>query len=316
LVLTQQQQQLFIEVFCETGKRPPPEVVPGLLSSLRREFLLAIGNRDYDEAHRIKGIQEQLAHNVDDEVRVSEAQEKKSQTLAERVSSVKQKLTELTETWNQRVNDAEIEKAARIEEMKARHERELDDFEGHWNESSTLQSFSRPSAQLIQLQKDYQLAVSAESSNLSDLKRRVEAQEKVETVEAERKIVTAMRTAHQNIRKRQQQEEKHLCMYWERQINTMRCEQKTEIQKAELCLKQLEGRRDACKKQRSNPTKGRAGGDTAPVTARTRGRVNVYRDVAPPEKLTLGPIVVGNLSREKEKDRKYKTGVNCRRAEL
>jgi hypothetical protein len=280
--------------FCATGRRPASEVLPAIVAWLRGEVLTAITNRDYDEARRLKAVSGELARGPRLDA-VQTDRTVKKQFLEERVNAMQQKLTDIREQCDRKLSDAEVERSARLEEMRVRHRQELDAFEEHWREPATLYPFSKPSAHLTQMQRDLQQC--ADAAAQSDLRRRVDSLKGTETAEAERKIVAAMRTALANLRKKQQQEESHLSMYWQRTMGVMQCEQTAEIEKAELCLRQLTMRREETKK-RTAPSRAPA---EPTANVKTKKRTVACHDFEPPVKLALRPIFLAYVKRDQRR---------------
>jgi flagellar motility protein MotE (MotC chaperone) len=189
--------------------------------------------------------------------------------------------------------------------MRARHDREVADFEHHWSDRSTLLAFNKPSPQLIQIRKQQrQCALAEHFSHAKDLKRRGDDLERIETAEAEKKASASMNLAFRNLTRRQRQEEEHAQMNWTRQLRKLEADRDAEVGKVELCARQLE-----IKQNDLRGGKIRFVRSMAPIP-RVRKRGGELENVAQQEKLAMMGFAVGE--REMEIRRKR---VSARRPE-
>jgi hypothetical protein len=298
-----------MRLFLETGEYPPEGLIPAVRALLRSHVMAAIVREDYDEAALLKEAELKLSTDWIEERKQAEEHKIKLQSVEERIATVSQKLAEVRSSWSQKMEEFENEKTARLSEMRARHEHELDDLEAHWNDSSTLLAFNKASTQLILIRKQQRMsALASEFARAKELKRRGDELERIETAEAERKATESMRAARGNLKRRQQRELAHAQMNWQRQWQTLESERDAEIQQTELCLRQLDAKSTACiaAKGRVAPVVSKPNTGTVRTSPRVRKKSSQLKDTRQQQQVAL----MGFRVARKEQPRRK---VSCRR---
>lgn len=275
-------------------KRPSEAMIPHLRSYLKRAIYQAIVEQNYDEAEYLKQVETRLNAQKEEDVNFRAEKTRRIKTVDDRINSMKEKIEEIKAKWTEKIEDFDREKKEKMDEIKTKHKAELDKFEEHWNSPTTMMAFTKPSPQLLQIRKLQKTsALANDFQRAKELKRKGDELEQMETQKATQKATTAMQIAYKNLREKQNKEIEFTTMNWRRQLVMMHGERDSELKQANLCLKQLQLKKDECKASKVRPlsclTPKRKDprGLTTPTTPRTRRQRADYRFISTQEKLTL-----------------------------
>ena len=283
-----------IERLMTRKRRPPDEMVSPLKAYIKKSLANAIIDQDYDSAEYLKEAEDRLNAQKVEDVNFKAEKSKRIKTVDDRISGMKERIEEIKAKWAEKIANFDREKKEKLDEIKAKHEAELDRFEEHWNESTTMMAFSKPSPQLLQIRKLQRTsALANDFQRARELKRKGDDLEKLETQQATQKATLAMQVAYKNLKEKQSKELEFTTMNWRRQLIMMQGERDSELKQANLCLKQLQLKKDECKASKVRPLscitpKRREPKALAtPTTPRTRRQLADYRFISTQEKLTL-----------------------------
>ena len=289
-------------------RRPPDHLLGPLTAYVKRLLADAILAEDYDTAEQLKEAESRLAEErPEDSTRAAE----KKQRLRDvdgRITSMKQKIDEIKSRWAATIAALDSEKKMKLEEIKARHESEQDKFEEHWNTPTTVMAFSKPSPQLLQLRRLQKTsALTNDFQRAKELKLRADELEKEETKLAERKATASMQAAYKNLVDKQAKEIEFATMNWRRQLLMMQGERDAELEKANLCLRQLQIKKDECQTTRVRPLSCLSKPKKDPkaiATPRTRRQITDYKAATTQEKLQLMGFNVKDVIRTNRQGRR------------
>jgi hypothetical protein len=288
----------------ECGAFPPDSMVPTLRAYIREQLLIAVIAQDYDTAALWKTAEQRLAMDDVEGKRQHECQRARIQAIEDRIFAMKQTASEVRERWAARMVSFENEKRAKFEEMRVKHDHEVKDFEMRWNDRNMLVAFNKPSTVLIQIRRQQrQCALVEDFIRAKELKIRGDELERVETIEAERKASAAMRLAYRNLLKKQEQEQEHTQMNWQRQFRNLETERDSEIDKIEICTRRLESQAAEMRNGKPRPT------IVTTPTPRARKRFPDAENLSQQEKLAVMGFAAGA---QRDTDHRRKR-ITCRR---
>jgi hypothetical protein len=237
--------------------------------------------------------------------------------VEERVDAAKQTIAEVRAKWRGKLELFKGEKRAKLDELHARQKRECGEFERHWGDRATLLAFSKPSPQLLLVRKQHRQAVLAEDfTRAMEIKRHVDELERAETVDAERRAITAMNLAQRNLRRKHRQEEEHTVMNWSRQVNDMEVERDAEVEKVQMHLRQLEITRKRVRNSKARVIPAVSRPPTPAPTPRVRRRVCEAETLTQKDKLRLMGFTEEEQMTGKRKWEFRRRRISCRRPEF
>lgn len=287
---TDEDLQRAVDELMTRRRRPPTELVAPLRAYIKRRLADAIDAEDYDTAEYFKEAEDRLNEESPDAATFAAEKKQRMRGVDDRIATMKQKIDEIKSRWEEKIAAFDAEKKEKLEEIKARHEAELDRFEEHWNNPTTVMAFSKPSPQLLQLRKLQKTsALTNDFQRAKELKRRGDELEREETRQAERKATASMKAAYRNLKEKQAKEIEFATMNWRRQLVMMQGERDAELEQANLCMRQLQIKKDECKTAKARPLSciSKPRDPKAIATPRMRRQVTDYKGITTQEKLTL-----------------------------
>ena len=232
---------------------PPIEMHTSLQVYIKNNIYKNIIDQDYDQAERLKSAQDILSNGTNNK---ETANERKMiiQSIESRIESTKDKLHELKNQWILKIQKFEDDIHSKNDELELKQKEEVAKFEETWNSSEILVQFNKPSAQLLEIRRMQKTkALSNDFSGARELKKRGDLLEKEETRKAERKAMSSMKNAYNQLLVKQQREFEFAKQNWQRQRNLIENERDQEIHSIELTLKQLQNKLNEFKaKPKSN----------------------------------------------------------------
>ena len=188
----------------------PVEMRRSLFQHISRRRAECIEAQNYDEGEKLMLAQDMLRKAITKAMIASES-EYSQISIATRLREVKEMYQQKKEECDSKMKNLNRDLDDKEKQIKRQHKRELDEFSEFWMDPSSFHEFNKPSGFLLELRtKEKNLALLGDFTAAKDMKKRAEAQEKLETSRAQARAKQGMQVAYdQLVRKHQRELEAH-----------------------------------------------------------------------------------------------------------
>lgn len=213
-----------------------------LLHYARKENSKSIDAEEYDYASQIDEAIKLIIQALNNDKDQYDNQYEKQQ-IKNRLEQVQSRESQLTDEYNQKLTQHKQECERREKALELEHQHQIEDFQAFWSLPDTMQQFSKPSSQLLNLKRQQrQLALAHDFEQAKHLKSIAEELEKQETEAARARAVETMKIAYQNLLEKQQREKECLLKNNERKEQQIEAEYQKELSSNEKTKKSLQMR--------------------------------------------------------------------------
>ena len=276
--------QAALDRMLKKKRMPEMEMRPYLVDYAKDQSVYQLMRENYDQAAKIDEAVDLLMQSLH---RDEDAQdcEKQTESLKEKYQTAQVQNKHIQDEFAQRIGqlrEAENERLARLERQ---HERERSEFEEQWARPETTATYSKPSAQLLQVRKmQKSMAIAHKFEEAKKLKATGDQMQREESVVASQKAVGAMKVAYQQLIDKQEREMDCFMANGYRKLQTLETERDKKLQANEKLRNQLDTRIKGPKVPRRPPVPipdlapaDTRGSVTGVISTRTRSQLAVYK---------------------------------------
>ena len=286
---------------------PPTSLRVPIKQYINRKRVRAVLKGDYVEAELMDRANKALVLSLQQE-KLKAHQDNSLDILYSRYQKLQADKQNMEEYWNNRIATFIEQDNQRLEELKRKHEEELEEFNAKWRDPLFLRQFNKPSTQLLQLREmEKARAVSRLYDKAREMKAIADKLQKEETVAAQRKINQQMVMDRDKLA---QKHEKELIRHKEHQdknILTLNKEKENNLKHIINAIQQLKAKRGLIVQNRPSTAsikKIYALADGSPFSPRTQKQYTNYRaekkrtrlDVKPADENALKTARKNNLT--------------------
>ena len=289
----------FIRTKGKSFPRIPMEMRKSLFQHIRRRRAEAIEYQNYEDGEKLMYAQDTLRKAITKAMIASES-EYAQVAVETRLKEVKEMYQEKKDECDENMKRLNKDMDSKERDIKRQHRKELDEFSTFWMDPSSFHEFNKPSGLLLEMRnKEKNMALLGDFTGAKDMKKRADAQEKLETTRAQARAKLGMQTAYEQLMRKHQRELEaqqrlrqkvigHAQVYADAELNPMLMA----IKKLELMKEQKPVKRWTPRVSRSQLVRRRSPGpcedDSPPVsTPRTMRRLVNIRATPRNEVLSL-----------------------------
>lgn len=294
----------------EFGEIPPEEQRTQVIYMMKREGVSAMINEEYDKAKKIEEAQFYLREFLQNDFAQKKSEfarnaiETKIQTAQNELDIEKGEWDELLKSYKERQQNERLK-------LIEQHKEEQDKFSEKWAQQSTLIPYKKPSSQLLQLRKmQKNLALTKNFSEAKSIKQKADELQRIETIEAEKRIKQAIWIGHQTLLEKQKKELDCFDEHTQRTCDFILLKKQELIDPIMKLIKSLktgypcyyitEDTSESRSKSTLNSTASSQQSKTLPkpkskpiqATPRTKQKLNDFRREVEPSKLNINSIII------------------------
>lgn len=195
-----------IQIMMKDKKLPDTSYHQPIRNYISREQFEASEKHDYQRAELLESYLDMLTDLLN-QIDNSEQEEERRKSIEEKIQKVNEHHQEFVRRWNKEWNDKTEEQEKTQKSIEERQELEINDFKKRCKEESFIQKFNKPSQTLINLRKaENQMAMSKLFDRAKALKKKADELQKIEQMEAQKKMNDNVLYQYQLIESRHEHE--------------------------------------------------------------------------------------------------------------
>lgn len=270
---------------------PPPHLRARIRQIISHKRVDAIVAGKYEEAELQDRYERALAISLQTEQERAN-EDNRMDILYARYVQLQERLQEVNSKYDTEIKNYNESSLKLQQQMKERHQQELEDFTKKWNDEKFLIQFNKPSAKLLQLREmEKARALSRLYQKAKEIKIIADRLQNEETQAAQRRINNQMENEKKKLLIRQQKEiqsnEEHRGIA----IQNINMRRDTEIRPIQVAINQIRAKKGtivvAGKPSSQAVTRDFADADKSPLSPRTHEKLNNYRAVKPKPRLSV-----------------------------
>ena len=276
--------QAALDRMLKKKRMPEMEMRPYLVDYAKNQSVHELMRENYDQAAKIDEAVDLLMQSLH---RDEDAQdcEKQTESLKEKYQTAQVQNKHIQDEFAQRIEQLREAENERLDRLERQHEKERSEFEEQWARPETTTTFSKPSAQLLQVRKmQKSMAIAHKFEEAKKLKATGDQMQREESVVASQKAVGAMRVAYQQLIDKQEREMDCFMANGYRKLQTLETERDKKLQANEKLRNQLDTRIKGPKVPRRPPVPipdlapaDTRGSVTGIISTRTRSQLAMYK---------------------------------------
>lgn len=310
--------QLALKNLLISRQIPPENVQPQVLRALKTLILNSLIEEDYDRAKQLEDLLKYVSDNYESQANQT-LRNMQAKAIENRISLAYEILNKKNAEWDDifiMFKDDQKKRRFELDEKLANQQKM---FESYWSNPNNLIMFNKPSPKLLELKKQQKiLAITKNFEGAKQVKKMAEDLQIIETKEAQKRAVAAMKIQYQKLIDDQNREIDCFNEHEKRIEVFMKAERHKAIDPQIMLIRQLETIRDKDKPLNKKPRKVvfvsnrrtrtlRTETALPPASPRTSRAMSNFRFAEEPERLQITGINVKKEIRSKMSGRSQRS---------
>lgn len=222
---------------------PDSSMFSQILQKAHREKLAAINSQDYDKAKRIEEIIN-LINRENDSVAFQAPYNSETRYLHEREVRLQQRFRDTKVKYKSKLEKHTENSEFRLQQLKDKHQKEIDDLRTKYQDPAFLRTFNRPSKQLITMRKsERKLALAKQYEEARKVKILADREQQHQERKMQETAKQSMQNEYIKLIDRQQRETEKMMEFDKKTVSDIQTAKHKELSPIKVAIRQTAVRR-------------------------------------------------------------------------